>query len=144
MASRKRKALSLEEKLDALNAVDRQPARKRVDIAKDLGLPPSTLNSIVSKRAEIQGNAALLGPKAKEARGAKYGNLDESLLTWFKQARAAGVNFDGSILREKAMEIADRLGISDFAASNGWIDRFRKRLGITYKTVSGETASVNL
>nr|XP_054922997.1 tigger transposable element-derived protein 6-like [Dermacentor andersoni] len=134
MASRKRKALSLEEKLDVLNAVDRQPARKRVDIAKDLGLPPSTLNSIVSKRAEIQGNAALFGPKAKQARGAKYGNLDESLLTWFKQARTAGVNFDGSILREKAMEIADRLGISDFAASNGWIDRFRKRHGIAYKT----------
>ncbi|KAK8785448.1 hypothetical protein V5799_008190 [Amblyomma americanum] len=58
MASRKRKALSLEEKLDVLNAVDRQPAQKRVDIAKDLGLPPSTLNSIVSKSAEIQGNAA--------------------------------------------------------------------------------------
>uniref|UniRef100_A0A1E1X318 Putative tigger transposable element n=1 Tax=Amblyomma aureolatum TaxID=187763 RepID=A0A1E1X318_9ACAR len=144
MASRKRKALSLQEKLDALNAVDRQPARKRIDIAKDLGLPPSTLNSIVSKRAEIEGNAALFGPKAKQARGAKYGNLDEALLTWFKQARAAGVNFDGSILREKAVDIADRLGITDFAASNGWIDRFRKRHGIAYKTVSGESASVNL
>ncbi|KAL1453534.1 hypothetical protein MTO96_043753 [Rhipicephalus appendiculatus] len=112
----------------------RQPAWKRVDIAKDLGLPLSTLNSIVSKRAEIEGNAALFGPKAKQARGAKYGNLDDALLTWFKQACAAGINFDGSILREKAMEIADRLGITDFAASNGWIDRFRKRHGIAYKT----------
>ncbi|KAH7984511.1 hypothetical protein HPB52_022149 [Rhipicephalus sanguineus] len=68
MASRKQ--LSFKEKLDVLNAVDTQPARKRVDIAKDLGLPPSTLNSIVSKRAEIEGNAALFGPKAKQARGA--------------------------------------------------------------------------
>lgn len=144
MASRKRKALSLKEKLDVLNAVDTQPARKRVDIAKDLGLPPSTLNSIVSKRAEIEGNAALFGPKAKRARGAKYGNLDEALLTWFKQARAAGINFDGSILREKAMVIADRLGIADFGVSNGWIDRFRKRHGIAYRTVSGEAASVNV
>ncbi|KAL1415595.1 hypothetical protein MTO96_006717 [Rhipicephalus appendiculatus] len=136
MASRKRKALSLEEKLNVLHAVDKQPARKRVDIAKDLGLPPSTLNSIVSKRAEIEGNAALFGPKAKQARGAKYGNLDDALLTWFKQARAASINFDGSILCKKAMEIADRLGITDFAASNGWIDRFRKRHGIAYKTHS--------
>ncbi|KAH6930953.1 hypothetical protein HPB50_021067 [Hyalomma asiaticum] len=124
MASRKWKALYLEEKLDVLNAVDKQPARKRVDIAKDLGLPPSTLNSIVSKRAQIEGNATLFGPKPKQARGAKYGNLDETFLTWFKQARTAGINFDGSTLREKAMEIADRLGITDFAASNGCIDRF--------------------
>ncbi|KAL1437462.1 hypothetical protein MTO96_048850 [Rhipicephalus appendiculatus] len=134
MASRKRKALSLEEKLDVLHAVDKQPARKKVDIAKDLGLPPSTLNGIIAKRAEIEGNVALFGPKAKQARGAKYGTLDETLLTWFRQARAAGINFDGSILREKAMEVADRLGITDFAASNGWIDRFRKRHGIAYKT----------
>lgn len=143
MALHKRKALSLEEKLNVLDAVDKQPGRKRVEIAKELGLPPSTLNSIVSKRAEIKGNAALFGPKAKQARGAKYGTLDESLLTWFQQARAAGINFDGSILREKAMEVADRLGITDFAASNGWIDRFRKRHGIAYKTVCGEAASVN-
>ncbi|KAL1418186.1 hypothetical protein MTO96_026197 [Rhipicephalus appendiculatus] len=134
MASRKRKALSLEEKLNVLHAVDKQPVRKRVDIAKDLGLPPSTLNSIVSKRAEIEENAALFGPKAKQARGAKYGNLDDALLTWFKQARAASINFDGSILREKAMEIADRLGITDFAASKGWIDHF------PWSAVSASTA----
>lgn len=80
MASRKRKVLSLEEKLDVLNAVDKQPARKRVDIAKDLELTPSTLNSIVSKPAEIERNAAVFGPEAKQAHGTKYGNLDKTLL----------------------------------------------------------------
>ncbi|KAH7979250.1 hypothetical protein HPB49_008816 [Dermacentor silvarum] len=144
MASRNRKALSLDEKLDSLNAIDKQPARKRVDIAKGLRLPLSTLNSIVSKWAEIEGNATLFGDKAKQAHGAKYGNLDEALLTWFKQARAAGVNFDSSILREKAMKIADRLGIIDFVASNCWIDCFQKRHDIAYRAVSGEAVSVNL
>ncbi|XP_037508969.1 tigger transposable element-derived protein 6 [Rhipicephalus sanguineus] len=102
------------------------------------------VNSTVSKRGEIKGNATLFSPKAKQACGAKYGNLDDTLLTWFKQACAAGINFDGSILHEKAMEIANRLGITDFTVSNGWIDHFRKRHGIAYKTVSGEAASVNM
>ncbi|KAH9359749.1 hypothetical protein HPB48_001678 [Haemaphysalis longicornis] len=57
MASRKRKALSLQEKLDIIRVVKENPTRKRVDIAKELGMTPSTLNSIVAKRGEIEENA---------------------------------------------------------------------------------------
>lgn len=35
-----------------------------------------------------------------------------------KQARAAGLNFNGTTLREKALEISDKLGINDFEESN--------------------------
>lgn len=49
-----------------------------------------------------------------------------------------------SPLKEKALEVADVLGIDDFSASNGWISRFRARHGITYRQVNGEAASVNL
>ncbi|KAH8018541.1 hypothetical protein HPB51_008777 [Rhipicephalus microplus] len=99
-------------------------------MAKDLNLPPSTFNGIIAKRAEREENVVLFSPKAKQARGAKCRTLYETLLTWFRQARTAGINFDGTILHEKAMEVADRLGITKFAASNGWIDRFRKRHSI--------------
>lgn len=60
-------ALLLEERLGILNAVGQQPAQIRIDIAKELGLPPSTLNSVVSKHAEIEGNAVPFGVKAKQA-----------------------------------------------------------------------------
>ncbi|KAH8027222.1 hypothetical protein HPB51_003675 [Rhipicephalus microplus] len=119
MMSRKWKVLSLEEKLDVLKATDKQPAQKRVDSAKDFGLPPSTLNSIVSKRDEIERIAALISPKGKQARGAKHKKHDEALLTWFKKACAADISFDSHILREKAMKIANRQGIADFTESNG-------------------------
>ncbi|KAH8033967.1 hypothetical protein HPB51_018436 [Rhipicephalus microplus] len=81
MASRKQKALSLEKTLDVLKAIGKQAARKRMDVAKDVGKPPSTLNSIISKCTEIEGNAAFFSLKAKQARGAKHKNLDEVLLT---------------------------------------------------------------
>lgn len=144
MASRKRKALSLQEKLDIIRVVKENPTRKRVDIAKELGLTPSTLNSIVAKRGEIEENARVFDVKCKQARSSEYTHLDEAVFTWFKQARAGGVNFDGTILREKALEIADKLGIDGFTASNGWIDRFKNRHGITYRTVNGEAASVDI
>lgn len=53
MVLRKQKVVSLEEKLDVLRLIDKQPAQKRVAVAKDLGLPPSMLNNNVSKHAEV-------------------------------------------------------------------------------------------
>ncbi|KAG0426595.1 hypothetical protein HPB47_026299 [Ixodes persulcatus] len=133
MASRKRKPLSLKEKLNILAAVDRDPKRKRIDIARDLGLPASTVNTVVSKRKDIESNALVFSSATKQARGAKHGELEAALLNWFKQVRASGVNFDGSILWEKAKEIAEMLDIDDFTASNGRISRFRTRHGISYR-----------
>ncbi|KAH7971175.1 hypothetical protein HPB49_019959 [Dermacentor silvarum] len=118
--------------------------RKRVCIAKELGLTPSTLNTIVARRNEIEENARNFAGGCKQARGSEHTQFDEAVFKWFKQARAAGVNFGGTILREKAVEIADKLGIESFCASNGWIDRFKKRHGICYRTVNGEAASVDM
>ncbi|KAH7972197.1 hypothetical protein HPB52_009041 [Rhipicephalus sanguineus] len=143
MTSRKRKSLSLQEKLNILRAVKENPMWKTVCIAKELGLTPSTLNSIVAKRIEIEENARTFDVKCKQARSSEHVQLDKAVFEWFKQARAAGVNFNGTILREKALEIADKLGIDGFCASNGWIDRFKNRHGLCYRTVNGEAASVD-
>jgi hypothetical protein len=45
--------------------------------------------------------------------------------------------------KEKAVEIADRLGV-DFTPSDGWLDRFKNRTGLVYKTICGEVWSVNM
>ncbi|PSN37927.1 hypothetical protein C0J52_12231 [Blattella germanica] len=39
---------TLEQRLRIIEEVEKNPKEKRVDIAKRLGLPPSTLNSIIS------------------------------------------------------------------------------------------------
>jgi hypothetical protein len=50
----------------------------------------------------------------------------ESLLaTWFKQARASIAIISDTLLREKTLHIATRLGF-DFKASNGWINGFEQ------------------
>ncbi|XP_037576660.1 major centromere autoantigen B [Dermacentor silvarum] len=144
MASRKRKPLSIKDKLNILAAVDRNPKRKRIDIANELGLPAATVNTVVSKRKGIETNAMAFSGATKQACEAHHGELEEALLKWFKQARASGVNFNGSVLKEKALEVVDALGIDDFTTSNGWISRFRARHGIAYRQVNGEAASVNL
>ncbi|KAH7978031.1 hypothetical protein HPB49_004258 [Dermacentor silvarum] len=109
MAMRKQKPLSIKDKPNILAAVDWNPKRKRIDIANELGLPASWSSSWGAGGA---------------------------LLKWFKQVQISGVNFDGSVLKEKALEVAD-LGIDDFTAYNGWISRFRARHGIAYRQTGG-------
>jgi hypothetical protein len=65
------------------------------------------------------------------------------LATWFKQARGSNAEISGTLLREKVVHIATRLGIEDFKASNGWISGFKQRHSVVYKTVSGECKSVD-
>ncbi|GBL85208.1 Tigger transposable element-derived protein 6 [Araneus ventricosus] len=47
------------------------------------------------------------------------------------------------MIQHKAKELADALGIENFSASNGWLDRFRIRNNITFRSLWGEEADVD-
>ena len=46
------------------------------------------------------------------------------------------------MLKEEALEVAERLGYSQIKASNGWLDSFKCRHNLKQLTVSGEAADV--
>jgi len=52
------------------------------------------------------------------------------------------LSFD--ILRQKALQVAERLGITDFAASNGLIQRWASRHGLLNVALHGSGASANV
>lgn len=57
--------------------------------------------------------------------------------------RSEGVPINGPVLKTKAEEFADSLGIDGWTCSNGWLDRWKRRHNIVFKTMSGERASVD-
>ena len=58
-----------------------------------------------------------------------YKEMEGILGKQFKEAHAASVLVNGTIQREKALEIANRLvGLKDFTASNGWTDQMKKKI----------------
>jgi hypothetical protein len=50
----------------------------------------------------------------------------------------------GSMLLSKAKEITQRLHIENFQASNGWLESFRARHEINFRSLSGESAGADL
>jgi transposase len=141
-----KKVRTLQERLKIVEEVEKNPIEKRVDVAKRLGISASTLNSIVSKKDEIREQIRKCGKSSKTrktSKESKYAELEQILFTWYQQSRAVNIPIDGCIIREKAKQIAVRLAIDDFAASNGWISRFKDRHGLVYKKLAGESASVD-
>jgi hypothetical protein len=120
----------------------------RVDLAAMLGLLVSTLNTTVSKQTEIGKSDLRFRPSfSKEHKSLKTSPLEELetiLSAWFKQACITSAATVESQLKEKALHVAAHLGIDSLRASNSWIDYFKKIHNTVYKTVSGESASINL
>jgi hypothetical protein len=50
---------TLNDQLKIIEEAEKNPGEKRVDIAKQLGLPASTLNTIFAKKNEIHENCQL-------------------------------------------------------------------------------------
>ena len=49
----------------------------------------------------------------------------------------------GPLIRAKAEEFASSLGNVNFKASTGWLDGFKERNSISFKSVCGESGSVD-
>ncbi|CAJ0913699.1 16956_t:CDS:2, partial [Entrophospora sp. SA101] len=77
--------------------------------------------------------------KKKELCG--WSQLEEALLIWVNLANEANYTITGAILSQKAVQFAQRLNISDFKSSRGWISNFKKRKNIKEHYKSGEAAS---
>ena len=141
-----RKNLSIQTKLQLLADVDKKQGTKK-EIAEKYGIPHNTLSTIVKNRAKLERPGLTLTaefqPDRKRQRTTEKLDIDQALFLWFKQARAMSAPISNPVLTSQAELTASELGLTDFTASVGWIERFKRRHGIALKTVSGEAAAVD-
>ena len=45
------------------------------------------------------------------------------------------------VSKTKAIEFSEKMNVKNFKASDGWLDRWKKRFNVSFKTVSGESAA---
>lgn len=137
-AKKRRKQFSLQEKVDLLRELD--SGKKQIDLCRERGIAPSTVATIWKDREKILKlhRESQLAPTRKRLRLGNFQDVDQAVLTWFKDARLQNIPVSGPMLQEKAREFADALEVTGFDASAGWLFRFRQRNGITWQVVSGE------
>ncbi|XP_064461904.1 tigger transposable element-derived protein 4-like [Ornithodoros turicata] len=137
-------ALSLTKKVAILQEVEDAMLLK-TEIAKKFGIAKSTVCGMVKNRQKIMDafSGSEFAPKRKRMQTAAHKDLEDVLLAWIRQARSSNLPPSVVVLRAKAEEIALRLHVEGFSCSDGWLDRFRKRHGLVYRSIVGVSADVD-
>lgn len=70
--------------------------------------------------------------------------IDKIVLELFNLVRNKNVPASGRIIQAKALEVAREIQCNYFKASNGWLESFKVRHNIFYKSICRKSASTNL
>ena len=69
---------------------------------------------------------------------ATYEEVDSAKYKWLKNARHDNSSTNSNMFNMKVLEFAKPLGFDDFQAFDGRLGRWKKRLNVSFKTVSGK------
>ncbi|KAE8605852.1 hypothetical protein XENTR_v10015348 [Xenopus tropicalis] len=125
LAIHKRNGLKLRDKILVLCGY--QNNESVGSLAAQFGVSKSQVVQIVKRREELitalHNNVS--GDRVRRQRRTTNDKLNSAVWEWLLSTRG-GVALSGRIIREKALEIANQLGVRGFKASNGWLDSFKK------------------
>ena len=139
----KRVNISITEKYKALQKIEEGKSTKK-SIAKEYGVKKNTISTwIANKRKIIEAyESGQVSSSRKKLKKSDNKDVDEAVFTWFKNVRSNNIPANGIIIKEKALSLAKSLELTDFRASDGWLDKWKQRHNVTFKAVSGEGNAV--
>ena len=137
----KRQELSLQEEIEVLDKVKKQPPNSiQRELAAIFKISRSTLTRLINKEEELRSHWCEVfchghkaAKKLKRLRKGKAPEVDTALNQWFGTVTSKGQKLNGPILKEKAEDLATKLGHTNFVATEGWLSCWKARHQIRYK-----------
>lgn len=132
--------LSVHFKRKVIVAVEENPTKKKVDIAKEFNITLSTLSTILRNKKHFSGKS---GTFCKQLKPGELIDVDKCVVKWLKTRHDKNEPITGPLLQKRAQKFARILGHSSFHASNRWLHSFKKRYGSVLRQLCGESVSVD-
>lgn len=128
----KRQELSFAERIKVIHA--RESGKSMRQLAAQFGCGKTQILNIISQRdsllKEWEEKHGVSNPyiSSRKRRSRITGNeeINTKVWDWYTAQKASGIHVTGSMMQQEALCIARALGINNFAASNGWLDSFRR------------------
>lgn len=137
MSSAKRKSLSIAEKAVILQRL--QNGELNTMLAREYGVPHSTISSIKKNKWTIESLLHTNDPRRKRVRSSAHKQVEEALLQWTKHQSDQGIPVNGPMLLEKANFFGVHLNIPNFKCSLSWVNRFKVRHNVVGGIIACES-----
>ena len=148
----KRKFISLEEKIKILDRLVK--GEKASQIAKSLNLNEATVRTIKKSEKEIRSavvaGSAICAKYSARPRAQIIEKMEKALNIWIDDCCQKRIPLGGNLIKQKALKIYNHLkenGESsvnpNFLASNGWLEKFKRRFSLHSMKIQGEIASAD-
>lgn len=147
MAEKKHVFLTVRDKLDALERLDK--GESVIKIAKELKVGETTVRNWRKNRVNLQEYSIQLDSDEtlklrRSMKKPKLEILDDALWVWFMQERRRGTPLSGPLIKEKAILLHEKMKTNEeFTASDGWLTRWKQRHGIHVLSICGEKLSAD-
>ena len=97
------------------------------EASEKFGVPKNTISTWMKNKDKLFEGLEQSSSDAKKMRGCDYEQVDKAVFKWFSLQRSQNVPIDGPILKEKALQFAKSFNFPTFKASDGWLDKWKKR-----------------
>ncbi|XP_055521162.1 tigger transposable element-derived protein 1-like [Leucoraja erinacea] len=133
----------------------RERGKRVIDIARELGIPQSTISTICKDKTRIRdaakSSASVKSTVIRNKRAGPIGDIERLLVTWMEDQIQKHKPFSLSTIQAMARSFFNTLKENSddptypqvFTASPGWFQRFKRRNNFNNVKISGEAASVN-
>jgi len=126
---RKLKTKTLVKKCEIIRKIENGMSNKEASDKFDV--PKNTISTWMKNKQKLFEALEEVSSSSKKLRGCDYGEVDKAVLKWFSLQRSQNVPIDGPMLKEKALQFAEKFNLTAFKASDGWLDKWKKRLEST-------------
>ena len=145
---KKRNELTLKMRYELVKEAEKNPRSNARSLAEKFECGKTQVYSILKEKASIiqqyECNAAASAcHSVQRSRKSPYSKVNDVLYEWYLVAVRKIIYPDGPTLIEKAKLIAEHLKITDFKASNGWLEKWKTKHNIKKMVICGESVGQN-
>ena len=79
----------------------------------------------------------------KKGRSEEFQDINNAVWRWFCMARGTLIPVSDPIIQEEAFQIALKLNVTGFTASNGWLQQWKTRHNVKQSSAAGGHGEVN-